>query len=110
MANESIQFNLVEALRRFECFGVAEGRVTWCIDDLVNLKWTVLAYASEMRKTTAQGYMVVAGHYEKRCLGWYQLTEKGAKIVLKWHEMGVHCFDYNVVGTPPFYKDIEKQL
>lgn len=108
----SIQNNLVEALRRFECFGkdYSGNSKPWTVTNLMAHNWTGLGYPSYMAKTVQLGYMVPDGRPTPRCLGWYNLTKKGAKIVLAWHKAGVHCENHNVVGHVPFYKDTEKTL
>lgn len=114
MARESIQFNLVEALRRFEMQEHRPNALTWTVENLVKYKWTGLAYASNMKQTTAKGYMRCACKYPPRTLGWYLLTEKGAKIVLEWHNQGFgfdeDWYGYNAKGQPTFYTEIEKAL
>jgi hypothetical protein len=51
------------------------------------------------------GYMVVlhGTHAGPRCLDWYLLTEKGAQVLLAWHEAGysANLDTYRVDHSPP---------
>ena len=86
---------LREALRRHECFNVKEDRnrdskIGWNLEDLQRY-WTGLEFKSQYIDSIKAGYMMFDGYVEPRTQGWLKLTEKGAKIVLAWHNMGYKC-------------------
>lgn len=95
---------LCEALRRFECFAVkgSHGRFRWNLAD-IQRAWTGLGYKTEYKQAVADGYMIPLRHQtiQPRCLTWFTLTEKGARIILYWHRKGFKCEDHELKTTPP---------
>lgn len=91
---------LVEALRRFECFAVRRDGKEWTMADLQSV-CTGLGTATDYKPAVNQDLMKVVNP-NKRYYCWWTLTEKGAKIVLYWHEQGYGCGDgWQVQGFPP---------
>lgn len=99
----SSQYHLLcEALRRFECFAVRRDNRKWRIGDL-RAAWTGLGYASDYKSVVDAGLMVSVHGIWPRAIGWYQLTEKGARIILQWHKAGYKCGkrNYELTVRPP---------
>ncbi len=100
---------LCEALRRFECFAVRRDGKKWNLSDLQKA-WTGLGFPSYYKPAVKGGYIHTL-HDEPtvpRCMGWYLLTEKGAKVVLEWHKQGYACIEggYTMKNNPPFPKEV----
>ena len=95
---------LCEALRRFECFAVRRDKCRWTPDDLLRAG-TGLGTRSEYRPVIDAGLMRGAActlSPAPRCIGWWSLTETGARIVLAWHEAGFGCNNgYELTAIPP---------
>lgn len=101
----SSQNLLEEAFRRFECFAVERYGAKWNKKDVM-YAWTGLMYPSQAKRVIQDGYMKPVHSEHKRCLAWYQLTEKGANVILDWHKRGVYCEDY---GTPSNCPNLTKE-
>jgi len=100
---------LEEAFRRFECFAVRRDSKKWTLEDMQEA-WTGLGVPSSYKAVKEAGFMKPLEGKEngekrgKRWVGydtWYLLTETGAKIVLKWHEMGFKCEGYEAPKGMP---------
>ncbi len=103
MKKEIIPYHcLIEALRRFESFGKDQGgkQKKWTIKNLVQHNWTGLGYPSSYKKAVQTGYFT--GMQTPKILNWHNLTEKGAKIVLKWHNEGYHYDENKGIKNIPF--------
>lgn len=79
---------LVEALRRFEAFGIRREGKQWTIRDLTTT-WTGLGTRTDYKPAVDAGLMKIYNEsYAERVDCWWLLTEEGAKIVLSWHMDG----------------------
>lgn len=93
---------LVEALRRFECFAHRQDDKPW-EPEAMQEAWTGLGYATEYRPAVSAGLMrPIHEMPAPRTMGWWGLTEKGARIVLRWHRQGFGCGQgYEIMDLPP---------
>lgn len=71
---------LVEALRRRQRFND--------LKQSIDAQWTGLGTASTYKQAVQGGYMVVATARNPGHNTWWQLTEKGARVVAYWLGQG----------------------
>lgn len=96
---------LKEALRRYECFAVRQRNQTWDIESIVS-NFTGYGNFIQHQIAVDEGYMVPnepdanRGHTQ-----WWSLTEKGARLILKWHEQGFTCGEEWKLVTMPDYEN-----
>ena len=95
---------LCEAIRRFECFAVHRDCRKWTRRDLLRA-WTGLGTTAEYRPVIDAGLMRGAPCTSppgRGYMGWWSLTEAGARIVLDWHKAGYGCGQgYDLERIPP---------
>ena len=99
---------LVEALRRFELFAVIRDGRNWTLEDL-QLAWTGLGTETDY-KPVSKVFMKPATTGAPRCNLWWCLTEKGARIVLHWHEKGYGCHGSCVINKWPPSSGVIEEL
>lgn len=102
---------LHEALLRYENF-----RIGWPSHRKVHRKWSLkslqegwtgLGYPSEYKQAVEDGFMKPASKVRPKCMGWYYLTEKGARVVKHWHDTNYSTLEYSLGNTPPMNVNLE---
>ena len=78
---------MVEALRRWTRFGKSDDPKAY---------WTGLGFETEYKAAVKAGLMVRDGHYGPRCMGWYNVTDKGAAVLRQWRALGI---DYQAIES-----------
>lgn len=92
--NRGTFFMLTEAARRYKCHNTQGKSITEA--------WTGLAYATDAKGALSNGYMRWVSKPHPRCLGWLQLTDKGAAIVQGWIDTEqIVIENYEITKYPP---------
>lgn len=84
---------MVEALRRWTRFGTDQGNP--------RAGWTGLGFETEYKPAVTAGLMVRDGYYPPRCMGWYNVTDKGAAILRQWRAQGYEYEKVESNNLPP---------
>lgn len=96
---------MAEALRRFECFAHRRDGHPWTVD-AIRGAWIGLGFRSEYGSLVSAGLMETAPGTTtpaSHCMGWWSLTERGARIILAWHHQGYSVGDgWELERQPPF--------
>jgi len=85
---------LVEALRRRTRFlsNPTGG-------DGITQQWTGLGYVKDYKAAVASGLMEPESTPHRGCMGWWRLTERGARIIAYWFGQG---FNFEKIESGPF--------
>jgi len=87
---------LCEALRRYTRFGIGDGKS-------LTEAWTGLGFTSYYKIALETGLMTYIDGDKPypRILHWFRLTDKGAKIVQNWLDLGFTYEDIENGKLPP---------